>query len=399
MIKNIVKLTLKNFILIIFKLLDYFPIQKKTILMQTIDPMLFTDNTMYLFLYLSKKRNLNTCWITNSLKISKFLKKKKLNFVNPKLNIFNYFFQLYKSKIIIDAGTKYFNPLDITDNLKKIKITTYHGFGLKTVTTKKTKRIEIKDHNKFDYVNFNSEFTKKNIGQKIFKIKSKKLIVLGSPRYDQYFNKKNLQISRKNKSISKSLTNLTLKKNSKIIYYTPTWRPYNYKFPLNEFKNFNFKNFDEFLEENNYYFFYTKHYVDNINSIRQFKRIIEINRYMNPMFDTSMFFNEVDLLINDYSTTTTAASILKIPQIFIMPDYEKYKKAKGFVENYKNNLTGPEAKNYEKLKKLIKFYLNNKNNYLKSYKNNLDNYKKKYYNFKKINNSSENFYNFINKII
>jgi len=399
MIRNLVKLTLKYFILFIFRLLDCFPIQKRTILIQTVDPLLFTDNTMYLFLYLSKKRNLNTFWITNSLRISKFLKKKELNFINPKLNIFNYFFQLYKSKIIIDAGTKYFNPLGITDSLNKIKITTYHGYGLKTVLTKSTKRLVIKDHNKFDYVNFNSEFTKKNIGKKIFKVNSKKSIVLGSPRYDQYFNKKNLQILRKNKNISKSLTNLTLKKNSKIIYYTPTWRPYNYKFPLNKFKNFNFKNFDEFLEKNNYYFFYTKHYLDNINNIKQFKRIIEIDRYFDPMFDTSMFFNEVDLLINDYSTTTTAASILKIPQIFIMPDYEKYKKAKGFVENYRNNLTGPEARNYGKLKKLIKFYLINKNNYSKSYKHKVKNYLKKYYYFKEIDNSAKNFYKFINKII
>ena len=78
---------------------------------------------MYLFLYLSKKKNINIYWITNSLKISKFLKKRKLKFINPKLNIFNYFFQLYKSKIIIDSGTKYFNPLGITDSLNKLKIT------------------------------------------------------------------------------------------------------------------------------------------------------------------------------------------------------------------------------------------------------------------------------------
>ena len=55
MIKKIIKSVLKYFILFIFKLLDYFPIKKKTILIQTIDPFLFTDNTMYLFLYLSKK--------------------------------------------------------------------------------------------------------------------------------------------------------------------------------------------------------------------------------------------------------------------------------------------------------------------------------------------------------
>ena len=59
MIKKIIKSILKYFILFIFKLLDYFPIKKKTILIQTVDPFLFTDNTMYLFLCLSKKKNIN----------------------------------------------------------------------------------------------------------------------------------------------------------------------------------------------------------------------------------------------------------------------------------------------------------------------------------------------------
>jgi len=399
MFKKIIKSALKYFILFIFKLLDYFPIKKKTILIQTIDPFLFTDNTMYLYLHLSKKKNINIYWITNSLKISKFLKKKKLKFINPKINIFNYFFQLYKSKIIIDSGTKYFNPLAITDSLGKLKITTMHGLGLKTVPGKKTKKIEISDFNKFDYVSFTSEFTKNNIGKKLFKIKSEKLIILGYPRYDQYFNKKKLQISRRKKIISKSLVNFTLKKNSKIIYYTPTWRPYDYKLPIKEFKNFDFYDFDNFLEKNNYYFFYTKHYMTNDDKMPSFKRIFEIDRNIDPMFDTSKFFKEVDLLLNDYATSSTAASILEIPQIFIMPDYEKYTKTKGFVENYKNNLIGPEAKNYKDLKKIIRSYLINKNNYSGSFKNKIKKYKKKYYNFDEINNSANKYYKFINKII
>ena len=130
-----------------------------------------------------------------------------------------------------------------------------------------------------------------------------------------------------------------------------------------------------------------------------FKRIFEIDRNVYTMFDSSMFLNEVDLLLNDYSTTSTAASILEIPQIFIMPDYEKYKKAKGFVENYKNNLIGPEAKNYNDLKNLIKFYLIKKSNYSKPFKQKLKNYKKKYYDFKEINNSANKYYELINKII
>ena len=137
----------------------------------------------------------------------------------------------------------------------------------------------------------------------------------------------------------------------------------------------------------------------NDDKMPSFKRIFEIDRNIDPMFDTSKFFKEVDLLLNDYATSSTAASILEIPQIFIMPDYEKYTKTKGFVENYKNNLIGPEAKNYKDLKKIIRSYLINKNNYSGSFKNKIKKYKKKYYNFDEINNSANKYYKFINKII
>ena len=86
-----------------------------------------------------------------------------------------------------------------------------HGLGLKTVPGKKTKKIEISDFNKFDYVSFTSEFTKNNIGKKLFKIKSEKLIILGYPRYDQYFNKKKITDIQKKKDYIKIISQLYFK--------------------------------------------------------------------------------------------------------------------------------------------------------------------------------------------
>ena len=44
-------------------------------------------------------------------------------------------------------------------------------------------------------------------------------------------------------------------KPKKIIYYTPTWRPYNYKLPLLNLKNFDLMKFNLFLKKIIFYFF------------------------------------------------------------------------------------------------------------------------------------------------
>ena len=43
---------------------------------------------------------------------------------------------------------------------------------------------------------------------------------------------------------------------------------------------------------------------------------------------------EVDCLINDYSNAHTDFSILRKPQLYVMPDYLDYQKTQGFLENY-----------------------------------------------------------------
>ena len=72
-------------------------------------------------------------------------------------------------------------------------------------------------------------------------------------------------------------------------------------------------------------------------------RFIDRNNF--PLFDTTYFLNFVDILLNDCSTTSTEFCILKRPQLFIFPDYKKYKKAKGFVGNYFGELPGKFIKN------------------------------------------------------
>ena len=61
---------------------------------------------------------------------------------------------LLRAKIIIDSGTKYFNPFRILDNNQTIKITTQHGNGPKALVGGKTRfsALANKKSSAFDYI-------------------------------------------------------------------------------------------------------------------------------------------------------------------------------------------------------------------------------------------------------
>ena len=119
------------------------------------------------------------------------------------------------------------------------------------------------------------------------------------------------------------------------LFSIPTWRPYDYDFPILNIPNFSIQKFDTWLQINNYYFAYILHPNSSmVNSIPyDTERIKFINTSNLNLFDINEFMLEVDVLINDYSTTSTDFSILNKPQLFYMPDYNKYRNIKGFYLN------------------------------------------------------------------
>jgi len=117
------------------------------------------------------------------------------------------------------------------------------------------------------------------------------------------------------------ILNSNIKESDKIILYTPTWRPYEYSFPLEKMSGFDLENFNVWLENNDTYFFYTIHTAKVPMSMMGARdRIIFIDSWEFPLFDINEFMNEVDVLLNDYSTTSVDFSLLERPQIFFMPD-------------------------------------------------------------------------------
>jgi CDP-glycerol glycerophosphotransferase (TagB/SpsB family) len=107
---------------------------------------------------------------------------------------------------------------------------------------------------------------------------------------------------------------------------------------------------------------------------------------------------EVDVLLNDYSTTSTDFAILNRPQLFFMPDYDYYHEDCGFLEDYKQLLPGKEVRSQDELIKGLEYIFSQKNDYLDSYKDKKKELLEKYYDINQ-RNSSENFHSFITEVL
>ena len=253
--------------------------------------------------------------------------------------------------MVIDSGNRYFNPFNLLGGKRIIKISTMHGCGPKVSHSRSddimTAVNQIFNANSFDYVNFPSAYACNWLGRHVYLLPNKKIISLGYPRCDQYYDSLLVEQKHSAKHWAK-LINSNIKESDKIILYTPTWRPYEYSFPLEKMSGFDLENFNVWLKANDTYFFYTIHTAKiPMSMIGARDRIIFIDPWEFPLFDINEFMNEVDVLLNDYSTTSVEFSLLERPQIFFMPDYDFYESEKGFSEDYRMVMPGKEVSNFE----------------------------------------------------
>jgi CDP-glycerol glycerophosphotransferase (TagB/SpsB family) len=311
---------------------------------------------------------------------------------------------LLRVKIIIDSGNNFFNPLGILNQKSVTKISTSHGNGPKVTVSRfhppdnyYIAVQQITNLYKFNYVNYPSDFSVKEIGQKTHLLPDQKIINLGYPRCDIYFNKDTVKEKYEKKILSRSISS-EINKDSKIILYTPTWRPYEYEFPLFKMDKFNLCDLDEWLKKKNSFLFFSIHTAQEPKNIPDsLTNIINIDSNL-PFYDTNEFMMEVDILLNDYSTTSTDFALLSRPQLFYMPDYEKYEKESGFIEEYKKTIPGKEIFTYQDLISNLEYIFANKYDYLQNYEDIRVNLLKKYYECSN-GDSSERFYIFIKKIL
>lgn len=363
---------------------------KNVIIFSSNSPYRYGGGPKFLFEYLSKKK-FNSFWWTKDKNVKKYLEKKKLNyfsFSNPLL----FLKVIFSAKIIINSGDDHFDFCYLLKNDKRVKkICTGHGIGPKLVNNHKKHPLSIN----FDFISYASEFSAKYIAKKQFKIAPDKIKLLGNPKNDLFFDKLKVENIHNKKKIAKFYIK-KFKKNSKIIFYAPTWRPYTNNLPLYDLKNFNLNKFNSFLKENDYYFFYNKHILSNEIDIINTDRIKFVSNKSFSLFDTNEMLCESDIFCTDCSTLSTEAAILKKPQIMIFPDFKKFQRLRGFIEPFEKIIPSNIIYDFNIFLKTINSY-KNKQTYNKKFNKKIAKYLDHYYDVN-INNSLLKHQNFINKI-
>ncbi len=384
---------------ILLKPFKHIVLKGNVIILQTYSPYIYCENTRYLYEYLSEYTDYDVYWVTDSIEIQQYLDSISFKYIS-KRNILKLIYITLRAKVIVDSGSYYFNPFKLVTK-KVIKISTMHGSGPKAVASVYD---NLKDNleliyalNSFDFVNFPSEHSLKKSGRTIYHILPSKLVNLGYPRCDQFFDKEHVKERYNKKEVANYLLDGCFVQGGKIVVYTPTYRPYVYNFLLEKMEGINLQKFNDFLEEKNIYFFYTLHTIDSPKSLpSDLSRIKGINHKRYPFFDINQFMLEADILLNDYSTTSTDFCILERPQIFFMPDYKYYDNCKGFCDDYLPIIPGIEIHNYHELKMAIIKYLNNSEIYRKEFGQKCKNFLKYYYDVSNLK-SCERFKQFIAK--
>ena len=371
--------------------------KQNIVILQANSRQVYCDNTRYLYEFLSEKKDIQAYWVTDNLEIKRYIINKGWKYITWH-NPIRMIWVAFRAKVVVDNGGGYFNIFNFANSRSVVKICLLHGSGPKATLSRSCDIVEtvqqILSMNKFDYVNFTSEYYADFLGKKTYFLPNEKIIEFGYPRCDLFFDGEHVSRAYKNKKVATSI-DCSFDKEDKIILYTPTWRPYKYSFPLSEMPGFSFVDFNKWLRLNDLMFFYTVH--PNLvpeNMPDNLDRIIFINSSSNPLFDINSFMPEVDILVNDYSTTSTDFSILNRPQIFYMPDYNFYDVEKCFIESYKDIMPGKEIFDYNDFKKELINASSDPGSYVGQYQTKAQELQRKYYNVNQ-KHSMESLYEFI----
>jgi CDP-glycerol glycerophosphotransferase (TagB/SpsB family) len=391
----------KNLVWPIFFVLKHIIPKGPIIVLHTYNRNVFRENTRYLCEYLANKEELSVYWVTDNDVVKSRLRDMGINYISTS-NPLKMLWVLLRTKVVVDSGDRYINLFGICDNRKTKRISTLHGCGPKVSFSRGDNIMvavnQIFHANKFDYVNFPSRYAVDWIGKRVYLLPNYKIISLGYPRCDMYFDQQLVNLRLKAKPITRSFIP-RLNKSSQVILYTPTWRPYEYALPLEKMFYEDSEGFNEWLKEKDLYLFYTLHTAALPHEhLSSFDRIIYIDSDSNPLFDINEFLLEVDILINDYSTTSTDFALLDRPQVFYMPDYEYYSSEKGFVENYRALLAGCEVANFNQLIEVVDEIMLDPCAYNARFEQKRQELLAKYYD-SSTGDSSEKFYKYISDLI
>lgn len=187
------------------------------------------------------------------------------------------------------------------------------------------------------------------------KIPLKRIFTSGQPRNDSIFQNKKNYLKEK----------FDLKENEINILYVPTWRQSS-KTILFPFKNFNLKELESFLKENNVNIFLRLHPIFEKEMDENLLKIQGIYNFDSSLAgDVTEYLSCFDMLITDYSSVFIDYLLLNRPILFFPYDLEEYEKTIGFTVDYNLHTPGSKVFTFDNFRNEIIKYLRDKKYYEK----------------------------------
>ncbi len=301
----------------------------------------FSDNSrfMYQFVFANKDRYRvkRVIWMTRSEKV--FSMMKDLNYDVVKIRSFKGFFYHLRSGVHILCNNASFSgykhDLNTFLSFGAIKIQLWHGVGIKACGRLKLKNPEtIKT--KF-YYHFINRYGQPGMWGRCFQLATSEenkrvaiqdYAVLPNKIIMAYYPRNCLnQVLLKNEA---TLINkiIELRKTHRIILFLPTFR--------NDSSNYVLPNqihgFDTFLNKYKYIWIQKKHTADtNLGKLDDGECTINLD----SRFDVNVLYDYIDLLITDYSSSSSDAIAKNKMTLEYCPDFDYYNKSdRGFVNDF-----------------------------------------------------------------
>ncbi len=294
----------------------------------------FADNPRYLYLYACRHKNrfgIQPVWITHDKKIASFLMGNGYE---------SYYYHSVKGIWLALRAKVYFfdnysKDINFWQSGGAVKINLWHGIG--------NKRINY--DNKFDKVRHPKNLWEKwkyfprrlsdekpshyilasskemaVIFSRAFNVDISHVIIDGYPRNDAlYESGKNMVFYTKKEKDAVMQLSEVKRAGKKIILYMPTFRQSEKKF----FRCMDLKEFNSFLERNNFVF-YTKLHPKSELAAKFKKLSYSCITNISPEVDTYCLLGMADMLVTDYSSVYTDFLLLDKPTVFFTYDLEEY---------------------------------------------------------------------------
>ncbi|WP_137625625.1 CDP-glycerol glycerophosphotransferase family protein [Lactiplantibacillus pingfangensis] len=180
-----------------------------------------------------------------------------------------------------------------------------------------------------------------------FGISEDKIVPLGIPRTDIFFDQAKQQAVRERVTLE-----LPFIKGKKVILFAPTFRGNGQQSAYYPFEMLNFKAIYEALHEDYVFLLKIHPFVQNKPTLPY--------EYANFYYDVSDYreINDIllvaDQLITDYSSVCFEYALLNRPMIFFAPDLADYMQSRNFYFDYFDFIPGPLAETTESLIKQLK---------------------------------------------